>query len=39
MKAKTELFLYMLLWTYDTLTRPTGNNLTDSGGLWCSMFQ
>jgi DNA-binding transcriptional regulator PaaX len=34
MKAKTELFLYMLLWTYDTLTRPTGNNLTDNFESW-----
>jgi len=34
MKAKTEEFLYFLLWTCDMLRRPTFRNLTDSFEGW-----
>lgn len=34
MNAKTEEFLWMLLWTCDALSRPTWRNLTDSFEGW-----
>jgi phenylacetic acid degradation operon negative regulatory protein len=34
MKAKTEEFLYLLLWSTDQLLRPTFRNLTDSFETW-----
>lgn len=34
MKPKTEDLLYMLLWTCETLARPTFRNLTDSFEGW-----
>jgi len=33
-RAKTEEFLNLLLWSADTLTRPTFRNLTDSFESW-----
>ena len=34
MQPKTEEFLNLLLWSADTLTRPTFRNLTDSYESW-----
>lgn len=34
MKAKTEEFLYLLLWTSDRLLNPTLRNLTDTFETW-----
>jgi len=34
MKAKTEELLYLLLWTCESLARPTFRNLTDSFECW-----
>ena len=34
MNAKTEEFLYALLWTCETLSRPTWRNLTESFEGW-----
>ncbi len=34
MQPKTEEFLNLLLWSADTLARPTFRNLTDSYESW-----
>jgi hypothetical protein len=34
MQPKTEEFLNLLLWSADTLARPTFRNLTDSHESW-----
>jgi phenylacetic acid degradation operon negative regulatory protein len=34
MKPKTQELLYLALWTYDTLSRPTFRNLTESFEGW-----